>query len=234
VGKLSDTVSAYASYSEGFRPNSGTDQEGNLFPPQKAEQVEIGLKGRLLSDRVNATIAVFDLEKDNVLELTVDGTVEITGIVRSRGVELDVVANPIEGWNILASYGHLDNEILGNSANVGNRVRNVAANTASLWTSYEFREGRFRGFGAGIGLFHSGDRFGENDNTWRLGDYSLVDAGLWYYIPTGRIGERPSQLKIQANVKNLTDERYYSAAGNIRRISPGYPRTYVVTVAYEF
>ena len=63
----SDDVSVYASYAEGFRPNSGADVNGNNFDPEESKSYEVGVKFSSLDGRLNTTIALFKMEKSNIL-----------------------------------------------------------------------------------------------------------------------------------------------------------------------
>ncbi|MFX7739978.1 TonB-dependent receptor, partial [Acinetobacter baumannii] len=59
--------SAYVSASKSFRPNSGSDVSGNAFSPETSRAAEIGLKFQSEDQRSGATLAVFDITKQNVL-----------------------------------------------------------------------------------------------------------------------------------------------------------------------
>ncbi len=231
------TTTMYASYSGGFNPTTSVDPEtGETFDPEEATQYEVGAKARFLDEKLQASIAIYDLEKNNIVALNGNGVLDLVGEVRSRGVELDVSGEVIPGMNILASYAYTDNEILTESdANRGNRTANVAEHTFRVWGSYEAKGGRFAGLGTGLGVNHTSDRFGDNSNTWKLGSYTLVDVAVWYYLDATLIGlGEGQQIRLGLNVKNLLDERYFPAAGNSQRINVGTPRTVIASLTYDF
>ena len=68
--------------------------------------------------------------------------------------------------------------------------------------------------------------FAAIDNTVTLPGYARADAAVYFHV-TG-------SLRLQANVENLTDARYYSNADSNTNISPGFPRTLRVGLTASF
>lgn len=234
IFRPSEQLMLYASYATGFLPSFTNDEETNrTFGPQESKQYELGLKSTLAEGRVSFTLAGFRLIKDNIVEYLDDGP-HLVGEVTSQGVEMSLVARPAPGWNVIGGYSYVDAEITGQSFDRGNRPGNVADHTLSLWASYEQRSGSLAGLGMGAGVFYSADRFADSSNTWSLGDYTVVDASIWYYVPLSLGGGDRSQMKLQLNGKNLLNDRYFASSGGNLRITPGAPRTILATVAFEF
>jgi iron complex outermembrane receptor protein len=74
-----------------------------------------------------------------------------------------------------------------------------------------------RGLGFGGGIEYAGDRFGDLANSYRIGDYLLGNAAVFYQWRNYRLA---------VNVKNITDARYIRAStGNEGGIEPGDPMT---------
>lgn len=227
-------VSLYTSYADTFMAQNiytGQQQQTELSP-QQGRQYEAGVKWSTFDDRLLLTMAYFDIKQDNVYE-SVNGEAELTGGIETNGVELSLAGSPVRGWNIRASLGLLDAEIVSEDTDTnGNRPRNVPEHTANLWTSYEFQgaDHPLIGFGMGGGITHVGNRYGDSEHSFDLGDYTLVDAGIWYYFPA--IGN--STLRVDLGVKNITDEEYYTASGGDYRISVGAPRTVFAGLRLDF
>jgi len=237
VGLVWETLpglNLYVSYADTFEPQSiySGDQRVLRSDPREGRQVEAGVKWSSSDNRYFITGAVFDLREDNVVEF-VNGEPVLAGGITSKGVELTMTANPIDGFNIRGAVGMLDAQVDStNEATDGNRPRNVPNTTASLWASYEFQnpQSAFRGLGFGSGITHASNRYGDNQHSYKLGDYTLVDAGLWYYLPVGQT----NQLRLDLGIKNVTDEKYIVASGGNTRISVGTPRTVFGGVRLEF
>lgn len=225
VWNIIPEVALYTSYADTFMAQNiyNGQQQESVLPPQQGRQYEAGVKWSTFDDRLLLTMAYFDIKQDNVYE-SVDGEPELTGGINTNGVEFSLAGSPLRGWNIRASLGLLDAEIVSDNTNTdGNRPTNVPEHTANLWTSYEFQgaDNPLSGFGIGGGITHVGNRYGDSEHSFELGDYTLVDAGIWYYFPA--IGS--STLRVDLGVKNITDEEYYTASGGDYRISVGAPRT---------
>ena len=234
---VDDKISAFASYSEAFSPNSAFlfDSEGNqsdteLFPPENSNQIELGLKGQFFNDNLNVTLATYKIEKENVLT-EVDGLPKLIKGQESQGVEASLAGQPIPGWTVMSGFAYTDAEIL-TQREAGNRPRNVAKHTASLWTSYEFHQGKWQGLGAGTGIFYMGNRYGDDANSWELGSHTTVDLSLWYTIAPQQFGD--SKIRFQLATKNIFDEKYFSASGGDTRVSIGSPRSLIASVAVTF
>eukprot|EP00456_Euglypha_rotunda_P003315 TRINITY_DN105814_c0_g1_i1.p3 TRINITY_DN105814_c0_g1~~TRINITY_DN105814_c0_g1_i1.p3 ORF type:complete len:220 (-),score=73.38 TRINITY_DN105814_c0_g1_i1:10-669(-) len=63
IGKV---WSVYASYTTVFKAQSSFDVNGNFLDPLEGENVEGGIKAELFDERLNASLAVFRTEQDNL------------------------------------------------------------------------------------------------------------------------------------------------------------------------
>ncbi|WP_241657550.1 TonB-dependent siderophore receptor [Aurantiacibacter suaedae] len=235
---LAENISAFVSYAEAFQPNtaftidsSGAPSTSELFDPEDSRQYETGLKAELLDRNLNVQGSVYKIEKTNVL-LIVNGVPVLTDGQESKGFEISANGQPLPGLNIVAGYAYTDAEIL-TGANAGNRPTNVAKHTVNVWMSYEQKTGTLRGLGAGAGAFYTSDRYGDDANSWTLGDYMLVDGSVWYNLPID-LFQKTNNVRLQLSVKNILDEEYYPASGGDLRVSIGAPRSVSGSVAVTF
>ena len=149
-----------------------------------------------------------------------------TGEQRSQGVELDVTGEVLPGWNVILSYAYTDAEVTeDNTFPVGNRLPNVPENQASLWTTYTIQEGDLEGLGFGLGLFYTGTRQGDLNNSFELGDYLRTDAALYY---------QKDRFNAALNFRNLFD--IDAPAFSIVRAATQRtePFAIVVSISWEF
>jgi iron complex outermembrane recepter protein len=226
-----DPVSLYASYSQSFSPSfdaSSRNADSSPFDPTQGEQFEIGVKAELLDNRLLATLAAYNLTRTNVVTADPDRpgfSIQI-GEERSRGIELDLIGEPLPGLNIIASYAYTDAEITeDNSGNEGNRPNNVPLHSGSLWATYEIQSGDLQGLGFGAGIFVVGDREGDLANSFELPSYVRTDTAIFY---------RRDNWKAGLNFKNLFDINYYESASSGTSVYPGIPFTVIGTVGVEF
>uniref|UniRef100_A0ACD5GVK3 TonB-dependent siderophore receptor n=1 Tax=Desertifilum tharense IPPAS B-1220 TaxID=1781255 RepID=A0ACD5GVK3_9CYAN len=158
VYKPVENVSLYASYSRSFTPNLGTTATGSSLEPEKGEGYEVGVKTELFDRRLIATLAYFDITKQNVAVADPDfpnlGFVIPTGRQRSRGVELDVTGEIVPGWNVIGFYTYNDAKVTRdtNPDFEGSRLANIPKHSAGLWTTYEIQQGDLQGLGFGVGF----------------------------------------------------------------------------------
>jgi iron complex outermembrane recepter protein len=111
--QATDDVFLYASANRGFKAggfNIGSPQN-DAFNPEKIWSYEFGAKTELFERRLRLNLAAFyydytDLQvQDSVGQSTI---IRNTGSAKIKGLELEVLARPIPGLEIEASFGWLD------------------------------------------------------------------------------------------------------------------------------
>lgn len=220
-------ISLYASYSQSFDSSTESNFTGNILGPERGEGWEAGIKADLNSN-LSATLAYFDITKRNVA--TTDPNNPLfsitTGRQRSRGVEIDLTGQILLGWNVIASYAYTDAKITqDNTFPVGNRLDGNPLHSANLWTTYEIQTGALQGLGVGAGFNYVSDRFGDLDNSFKLGSYFLTNAAIFY---------RRNNWRAAVNFKNVFNVDYSNSAFGNTRIDVGEPFTVVGSIRIEF
>lgn len=226
-----DSLTLYANTARSFDPNSGMDRQGRAFDPERATSYEFGAKSLFFDGRLAVNLALFHIEKKNVLTADpVDSAYSITaGKVTSRGVEVDVQASLTERWRASLSYSYIDAEIQADGVTFQEdaRLLNVPEHSASLLTHYEMPLPRGGALGLGGGLVYVGKRVGNQQNPdFKLPAYTTVQTRL-YYRPV-------HNLTLSLQVLNLFNERYYRSSYWENWVAPGAPRTIVGQVEYHF
>ena len=241
VAKLSDDVSAYAQYSDGKDPvnaNIFLVNSGENLDLTDAEQWEVGLKGSWHGGRTQATIAYFDIQRDDVLErIGVDSAASIGGR-DSNGFEISSAFNPTSQWRVGANASLIDAEFRRSTNFVtfaGNTPPNVAEVTGNLWTSFSQIAGLPLEIGGSVQYVD--DRYGDNANRVSLSSYTLVDLfATWH-------GEN---YNVNARVHNAADEIYvpWSDVFYLQQNDPGFlyanqillasPRMFELSVEFAF
>lgn len=241
IYKWTDTVSFYGSYTQSLKPastiaplSSGYVLDASV-KPEEARSWELGAKFDMPGG-VTGTVALFDIHKRNVLVSQFNDVTKLTdwrtsGAARSRGLEVDVAGQLSKNWSAIASYAYIDAKTTEDPLYAGNRLWNVARQTASLSAVYDFGqvfggEGRLR---MGAGAHYVGKRAGDSANSFVLPGYTTVDAFATY--DTRLYGKK---VKFQLNVKNLFDKTYYPSAANTYFISMGDARQVSFLTTFEF
>lgn len=217
--------SLYASYSESFAPTLRLDDDGNSFDPSFGEQLEAGVKADLFSGRLAATLALFRLDRANVLSFVPDDTGALVpfqgGLWRSEGLELDLIGRLPPRWSYTLSYSYLDARVKEDGVfETGRRLGGAPEHSGSLWLRYELP----MGLGLGGGLFHQGETMPFTSSNFFLPSHTTVDLAMTYPFT--------DRLRGQLNVKNVSDERYYTAGGGVTAY-PAAPRTAQFLLTYR-
>jgi catecholate siderophore receptor len=147
-----------------------------------------------------------------------------TGSQRTNGFEVGANGSITRAWKIAGGYAFQDAFVTSatTTARTGAQVAQVPHNSFSLWNNYRFHPR----FGAGIGVLNRSDMFAAIDNTVILPAYTRADAALFFSLT--------ERMRLQANVANLFNKRYYINADSNTNISPGFPRAIRVALIARF
>jgi outer membrane receptor for ferric coprogen and ferric-rhodotorulic acid len=111
VYDIDRNVSAYASYTEIFNPQSSIDVNGQTLAAATGKSVETGLKSQWFDGRLNLSAALFKSRQQNVAEAagtTADFKTYYKGVnSKSQGIELDASGELARGWQANAGYSQL-------------------------------------------------------------------------------------------------------------------------------
>ena len=229
--QFNDRLSAYGSYSQSFAPNAGTRASGAALEPQRGKGYEIGVKSDLIDGKLFATLAYFDISKQNVP--VTDPAFPLFSILsgeqRSRGIEFDITGEPAPGLKLVASYAYTDAKVAADldPTLVGKKLFGVPEHAASFWATYELQQGQMKGLGFGAGLNFKGDRQGDLDNTFRLGSYLTADAAIFY---------KKDDWRFALNFKNITDAKYVESSFGLPTSANNFgdPFTIQATASLQF
>jgi len=226
IYKPVENVSLYAGYSMTYIPRSGA-QLSSLTPtnaaldPEEFENVEVGAKWDISPD-LAVTAAVFQLDRKNVViaDPNVPGNSLLVDGQRTDGVELGISGQVTESWSIQGGYAWQDGELTDQLG--GTTLAQLPEHVASLWNRYDFSPA----WGVGLGVIYQSEMYAAADNAVTLPSFTRVDAGVYYSLS--------ERLRMQVNLENLLDERYYPNAHNNNNITPGSPLAVRVGVTANF
>ena len=223
-------LSVYGSYTVSHLPSSG-DQFSSLtvvteqLEPEKFTNLELGAKWDARAD-LSLTAAVYQLDRTNTRSTDPNDPTRIvqTGSQRTNGLELGINGRIAHRVSVAGGYAFQDASVTSATAAAreGAVVAQVPRHTFSLWTMGEV----LPRLALGLGVIYRSDMFAAIDDAVTLPGYTRVDMAAYYVL--GRT------VRLQANVENLFDERYFVNADNNNNISPGYPRVLRVGVATTF
>lgn len=235
---IKDQLAVFANYQNGFtnvapqlvgNPDDGP-QTLKTFDPEQANQLEFGVKTNLFSNRLNVTMSYYDIKvKDRVITDPSSPFNKIQGgEVVSKGFEIELNANPVNGLNIRAGFSNNDSETTksDNTEILNKRPLEAGPETLyNFWANYEFQVGALDGFGLGFGFNGASERYAinyESTGDFILPSYTIANASVFYQANKYRIG-----LKLN----NAFNKEYYKGWTTI---NPQTPRTFLANFSYQF
>ena len=219
-----EPLTLYASYTNSFKPQTDNVLGATNPPPETGVQYEVGARYDLVPQALTVSAAAFRIVRQNVSvsDPINTGFSLITGEQRSDGVEVDIAGEILPGWKIIGGLGYLDAKVTKDTTfAVGNRLAGVPEFSGSLWSTYQVQTGALRGLGLGFGATYVGSRFGDLNNSFKVGAYTRLDAAIFYDF---------DRFRFAVNARNLTDARYIEQPFNPFNNLPGAPFTVLATI----
>ena len=223
-------LSVYANYVEGLirGPTAPTGQglinEGEVFPPYKAKQYEVGAKTTW--DSIGASISLFQIARPN--SLTQNNIFSLDGEQRNRGIEMNLFGEAARGVRVLGGLAFMDAEITkANSTNAGNRAYGIPSRQANLGAEWDLSFAP--GLTVSARMLHTGPVYLNSANTVSLPSWTRWDLGARY---AQRIAGKP--VVFRANVENVTDRRHWMGNDTENWLSVSAPRTIMLSATIDF
>jgi len=248
-------TSLFASYSDSFTPNTGTTVSGDVLDPSIIAQYEMGVKNDFWKGLLSLNVTLYQITNDNLAqtaEFKADGSTNtdttvkvLSGETKSKGIEIDITARPIEGLNINAGYSYNDMRYTKTSGTngsfiVGDRLVRTPANTANLSFFYTLPNGKLKGLSIGAIGNYIGKRVGGwnnqvvvnpttfatsiNEREIPLNDYTTVDFSVGYDW---------KKISLLCKLSNITNELNYTVHENYS-VNPIAPRQILTSLRYKF
>jgi outer membrane receptor for ferric coprogen and ferric-rhodotorulic acid len=218
---ITDDINAYVSYSDIYQPQEQYDYDGHFLDPSKGVNYEIGVKTQWFDDNLLATFAVFRAEQDNIAVfagINDLGNYYYKGTTTdSNGFELEVIGRLTDNLNATFAYTNL-------------KIEDELGKSTSAWEpenlvkfSLDYSLPQLPELMMGLG----GKWQSKTENaaaTVKQNSYLLVNAFARWDVS--------ENLSIQANINNITDEKYITSLKNIGFY--GAPTQGSVNVTYRF
>jgi outer membrane receptor protein involved in Fe transport len=236
---------SYCSVTRGYKSGGFNTtferEEDQAFDPEFSWNYEAGVKGNMLSNRLNATLSLFyidwkDLQVYQPIPSGRGSMLKNAASASSTGLELELGAVPVNNWRITASLGYahalfrefkpIPEEDLDFA---GNRIPYVPDLTGFFSTSYRipFTSDYFDDLVLALNWRQTGTIYWNDANDYHQGPYGLLGASV-----------KVSLLDFQVSIwsQNILDEQYrsfqFAAIGNVYA-QPGMPRITGISLSYR-
>lgn len=224
VWSVAEQLNLYASYSRAAEPVTqlvSLTATQNDFSLQKGRQFEVGAKGTLQGGQIDFTVALFDIEKNDVLTSTLDPDTGLRisqqiGAQVSQGAEFALAWLPTEAWRLEGNVAwtwkaefedFFENLGTGVISRAGNTPGNVPELVASAYVSRTFGP-HWR---IGGGPRYVDRRPANNANLIWSPAYTTLEASITYQL---------AGWSATLRGRNLLDEEYEEwATGLMQRLA---------------
>ncbi|WP_136667013.1 TonB-dependent siderophore receptor [Flavobacterium sp. H122] len=258
VYQPTQTMTLFGSYANSFTPNSPTTYDVNKKPlaPSIIDQYEAGVKTEFLKGKISANITLYVIENSNLVQMSpvqADGTTQnsdpnmkvLSGETKSKGIEVDFTARPLESLTINAGYSYNDmrftdtNGLLGSFVE-GDRIARTPTHTANTSFFYTIQNGFLKGLSIGSIANYIGDRIGgwnrdyAKDTT--TGNLYIRDREIpvkGYVTIDASLGYTWKRFSVLCRLSNITNELNYTVHENYS-VNPIAPRQVMTTLKYKF
>ncbi|MEV5024262.1 TonB-dependent siderophore receptor [Sphingobium sp. LMA1-1-1.1] len=241
---FNDSLSAYASYTSIFNPQTARDRNGRYLDPLEGNNYEAGLKADLMGGKLRVSAAIFRIEQNNFgvpdteidpdtgLPYVVPGTTDIAfrpadGTV-SKGYELETQGELLPGWDLSMGWSHFkakDADGIDVQAHQPRKVFRMA-------TKYEF-SGALDGFSVG-GSARWESRPPQTAANPATGETERVGQKAYWLVNLMAAYDLSDRVSLQANVNNIFDKTYYNTNSWFGGYIYGEPRNFRMTLSYGF
>lgn len=225
--KPTDDVLFYGSYTRGYKGPAFNVFFNHVAPDnavpideETSDSYEAGVKSQFADNRVRLNASVFQVTYDGFQAnnfIVVNGTtisnLTNAGQVRSTGVEVDALANPVEGLDLFGSVAYADAKVrkfnpnpLTNAPDARNGTKLPLA-PAWSWNIGASYETPFKMLGADAKVYlrtsynHVGSQFSDLGQSGPIDSYGLWNASVGY-------SDAEDNWRLTFIVRNITDESY--------------------------
>ena len=230
---LTANVSAYASFTTIFNPQSQFDVNNQLLDPIEGDNLEAGLKGEWFGGRFNASAAVFQARQKNTAEAagfdTALGRTLYRGVdAKSQGIEVEIAGQPATGMQVTGGFtvmrvrGENDQPVRTfvprNTGRLNVTYSPPALPAVKVGTSIQY-QGSF--------YLEPGTVSSTTGQAVRLtqGDVAVVDLLARY--------ELTDHVALSANLRNVTNAKYLTAL-TFDQGQYAAPRTILGTISVRY
>ncbi|MEN7537912.1 TonB-dependent receptor [Aurantiacibacter flavus] len=258
--RFSDALLVYASVATGFKGGGSNPRPFNAFQllpfgPETLTAYELGFKSDFLDRRVRLNVSAF-LNKYTDIQSPASPCPGVAppndtpsacrvnlGSADIKGIEVELFAEPVDGWTIDAAASHIDFDYTevntASGATLDDPGTGMPPWKASIGTQYRIELGDAGSLTPRLDVQYQDETFagfegsGPTRRVATLPSFTTANARLTWR-------NEGEDLSVALEVTNLTDEYYFYSVFDQRNntgariATPARPREWAVTVKKEF
>lgn len=212
VQDLTENLTAYASYTEIFKPQSNQDITGSVLEPMTGSNYELGLKGEFFDKRLQGSIALYQSDQTGRPELVACerdwSCYRASDKVRNRGFELEVNGEVTADWNLSAGYTYNQSKYVVGEQKGDDFNSAAPRHLFKLATDYRL-QGALNHMRVG-GSFYAQSTMVQRE----YGKTYKIQQDAYHLTNLHAVYEINKNLELQYNLDNVFDKKYYQTLGN--------------------
>ena len=230
-----ENVSFYANWIQGLQPGTRVGaaftNAGEVFPPFKSTQYEVGVKVDF--GKFTGTASLFQITRPFTLTNVANNTLVLGGEQRNQGLELNVFGEPAEGIRLLGGIMLLDAVLAKTQGGTTDGWIAPFSPGFNLNLAGEWDLPFLRGLTlSGRAIYTSSQYI---DTSWPrrvLPEWTRFDVGARYTFENP--GAKGKLLVARFNVDNVLDAGYWAGGSAVTTLSLGAPRTFRLSLTADF
>ncbi len=228
--KATDNISVYANYIEGLSKGQTAPvtaaNAGQLFPPFKTKQKEIGLKVDL--GDFTHTLALFEINRPSSYTDPVTNVFSFGGEQRNQGVEWGFFGEPMPGVRLMGGVAYIDPKVTkaAISANEGKQATGIPRLQGKLGVEWDVPA--LQGLTLTANATAVSKQYISADNSLSVAGHTTYDVGARYAT---RVADHAVTLR--GGITNLANKAYWGMP-QLSSLALGAPRTFMLSASMDF
>jgi iron complex outermembrane receptor protein len=220
----------YGNYIEGLSKGqvapATAANAGELFPPYKTKQEEIGLKFDF--GEFAHTISLYEIKRPGSYTDIVSNVFSFGGEQRNRGVEWSFFGSPLRDVRLMGGVAYVDPELTktAGGVNQGKSATGVPRRQGKL--GVEWDTPAVQGLTLTANATSASRQYISADNSLSVSGHTVYDLGARYAT---KVSSHP--LTVRAGVHNVTNKAYWGMP-LLSSLGLGAPRTLQLSATMDF
>jgi iron complex outermembrane receptor protein len=236
VFKPWSNVSFYGNFIQGLQQGAVVGaafaNAGEIFPPYKSTQFELGAK--VDWGKFTTTASLFQITQPSILTNVSTNTQYLGGEQRNQGLEINVFGEPTEGVRMVGGLMLISAVLTKTQGGLTDGWTAPMAPNVEVRLGGEWDTPFVRGLTLNGRVVYTGSQYIDTTFPRRsLPAWTRFDVGLRYVLdnvesPTGH------PVAVRFNVENLFDANYWSGGFGATTLGVGAPRTFRLSLTADF
>lgn len=234
VFKPLKNVSVYGNWIQGIQQGSTVGRSyanaGQIFPPYKSTQYELGVKVDL--KKFILTFDVFQISQPSTVYDVTTNIMSLNGEQRNRGLELNIAGEIVHGLHATGGLMLLDPVLKKTQGGLYDGQRASDASPVNFNMGLDYSVPFIKRFSVNTDIIYTSSQYIENPSPRRsIPGWVRLDMGARYVIPNP--ASEAGKITLFLNVDNVTNGRYWNSGG-YDSLTLGAPRTFRFAVSADF